>query len=81
MDQSKFCVFCQKWGHITDECTCMRHEIQDLMDSSKLEDASNRKPKIRNNTLLPQDQSAFAIEWEPLSAVGEEFVNGFNIWV
>lgn len=59
----------------------LRHEIQALVNSGKLEDPSDRKPNIKKNLLPPHDQLAFVIEWEPLPTTKEEFINALNIWI
>jgi hypothetical protein len=64
VDQSKFCAFHQVWGHDTDNCLRLRHEIQNLIDSGKLEDPSNRKPNIKTNPLPAHDKAVLAISAE-----------------
>lgn len=36
-DTGKFCIFHQKWGRVTNDCTCLSHEICELIDNSRME--------------------------------------------
>ena len=52
VDRKFYCKYHQNYGHDTDGCARLRHEIQNLTDSGKITDPESKKPNTRNN-LLP----------------------------
>ena len=50
---NEYCHCCQKSDHKTDNCFCLRYEIQDLIDNGTLPNPNIiTKPNIRKNPLL-----------------------------
>ena len=45
-----YCLFHQKTGHSTDECTRLKHEIQDLIDNDVIP-----KPRLTNQSNVLQN--------------------------
>ena len=50
-DPKLFCKYHQMIGHDTDQCTRLKYDIQDLIDSGKLVDPETRKPNTQTNHL------------------------------
>ena len=50
-DPNSYCKFHQVAGHSTDSCMCLKHEIQNLIDSGKITDPkkSNPNPNTKTN--------------------------------
>lgn len=47
----RYCHFHPQHGHDTDNCTCLKHEIQDLIDTGKVLDPEGSHPSINRNSL------------------------------
>ena len=47
-----YCKYHQVIGHDTDQCTRLKHDIQDLINSRKLVDPETKKPNTQTNPLL-----------------------------
>ncbi|KAL7226539.1 hypothetical protein ACSBR1_021608 [Camellia fascicularis] len=51
---TKYCAFHQQYGHETDQCYRLRHEIQDLIDNKVI--APPQKPNVTTNPLPSHNQ-------------------------
>ena len=44
VDRKFYCKYHQNYGHDTDGCARLRHEVQNLIDSGKITDPESKKP-------------------------------------
>ena len=51
LDLSQYCQFHQQKGRNTDNCTRLKHKIQDLIDNHKIPDPERNQPNINRNPL------------------------------
>ena len=51
IDLDRYCRFHRQIGHDTDECTRLKHEIQDLIDAGKIPDPERGHPDVDRNPL------------------------------
>ena len=49
LDMNRYCRFHQQHGHDTDNCTRLRHEIQNLIHSRKIPDPEKEQPNTHRN--------------------------------
>ena len=50
-DLNQYCSFHQQKGHDTDNCTRLRHEIQNLIDAHKIPNPEKEQPNTYHNPL------------------------------
>ncbi|KAG5544329.1 hypothetical protein RHGRI_016922 [Rhododendron griersonianum] len=60
LNQNVYCDFHQMHGHTTDNCICLRHEIQNLIDNKVIDTPPSDKPNTMTNP-LPQHNAPFHI--------------------
>ena len=86
---NEYCHFHKKSGHKTDNCFCLKHEIQDLIDNGTLPNPNIiTKPNIRKNPLpnyhrAPPPYKNWAqideIEWDSSNLIETIEVNAVEV--
>ena len=67
---NEYCHFHQKPGHKTDNCFCLKHEIQDLIDNGTLPNPNIiTNPNIRKNLLLDHRALPSYLNWVQVGEV------------
>ena len=86
---NKCCHFHQKFGHKTNNCFCLKHKIQDIIDNGTLPNSNIiTKPDIRKNPLLDYYRASppyqnwvqvDEIEWDCSKLLGNVEVNAVEV--
>ena len=67
---NEYCHYHKKFGHKTDNCFCLKHEIQDLIDNGALPNPIITKPNIRKNPLPDYCRAPFPYQnWVQIDEV------------
>lgn len=51
-DATQYCAYHQQTGHSTDNCFCLRHEVQDLIDNEVILPPSSAKSIVTGSVNL-----------------------------